>query len=487
MRAILLAVLTLLVAASVGAGPAAAAFVVPDAGVRVVATGNEYQREMDLAKAAGVPWVTISSGWAGLQPTPSAAPGPDGPGGTAWRDLEAKVRYAHSIGLRTYVQFTGAPAWATDGRPANTKGNVPPTEANLPAYAAFFTTVARGLGQYIDAYSPWNEVNQPDFWDVADPVLFAKMQRAVYPAIKAADPTAIVVSGSVYSKDGAFDFLRQAYAAGLAGSFDVLGWMMFPAIAPDSPPRQPVSTYGFPQRNLSSVPDLRALLNQVDPGRRIWVVEYSYSTCPTSNALCVSEAQQADYLTRAFTYMRRYTDVERLFWFSLRDKEVRDTIEANYGLMHFDFSPKPAYEAMKALRVEVPDAATGGGPEAQGGVPAPRLPPRAAKPPNRASFVAGGRRLSLGRPALVLRRGIFTLRLRVVVKGGRSTIAVQGFRGGRWRPIAQAVLRRTSVVTVRFRDRGFLGIRVRGTRPGGPGWVVSRVIRVPAVRAAARG
>ncbi|WP_217915401.1 glycoside hydrolase family protein [Miltoncostaea marina] len=435
---------------------------------------------MDAAKAAGVPWITLATGWAAVQPTADAVPGPDGAGGAAWRQLEQRLRYAHSIGLKTFVQFTGAPAWATDGRPANAKGNVPPRPDALPAYAAFFDAVARGLGPWIDAYSPWNEVNQPDFWDREDPVLFAQLQRAVYPAIKNADPSALVVSGTVYSKDGSFDFLRRAYAAGLRGGFDVVGWMLFPAVEPESPPRP---GQGFPQRNLSSILDLQGLLAELDPGRRIWVVEYSYSTCEPrpGRAFCVSEAQQADYLTRAFTYMRRYLDVERLFWFSLRDKEVRDIIEANYGLLRFDFSEKPAYSALRALRVEVPGGAAGPPP---GGVPPPALPARAARAPDPASFAAGGARVALGRPKLTLRRGRVTLAVGVTVRGGRVRVAVQGFRAGRWRPIASVRLARSSRLTVRFRDRGYLAIRLRATRPGTSTWAVSRVVRAPGVRVA---
>ncbi|WP_217921311.1 hypothetical protein [Miltoncostaea oceani] len=465
----------------VGAAGAVGAPVVADAGVRVLATGDDYQREMDAVKAAGVPWVSLPSGWAGLQPTADTVPGPDGAGGAAWRRLDARLRYAHSIGLKTFVQFTGAPTWATDGRVANNKGNVPPRPDALPAYAAFFEAVARGLGPGIDAYSPWNEVNQPDFWDPEDPVLFARLQQAVYPAIKRGDPTGIVVSGTVYSKDGSFTFLRDAYAAGMRGSFDVLGWMLFPSVEPESPP---IPGRGFPQRNLSSILDLQSLLDQVDPGRRIWVVEYSYSTCTPSpgRALCVSDAQQADYLTRAFTYMRRYLNVERLYWFALRDKEVRDTIEANYGLTRFDFTPKPAYAALRALAVETggPGSPAGGGTRAP--LP-PALPASAARPPQKAVFQSNGKRVALGKPRLRLVRGVFTLRLTVSVRGGRTRVAVQGFRGGAWRPVVRVTLNRSSRVRVRFRDRGFTGVRIRASRPGSTRWAASRVMRVPRVAA----
>jgi hypothetical protein len=62
---------------------------------------------------------------------------------------------------------------------------------------------------------------------------------------------------------------------------------------------------------------------------------------------------------------------------------------------------------------------------------------------------------------------------------------VQGYRGGAWRRIALTRLTRSSRPTVRFRDRGQLGIRIRATVPGTGRWAVSRVIRAP--RRAATG
>ena len=334
---------------------ASAAFVVPDGGARI--SGSDYQRELDVAKAAGLPWVSISASWASLQPTPGGALGPDGPGSGAWNSLQAEVTYAHSIGLRTFVGFTGAPAWANGG---SAEKSAPVTPEARAAYASFLRELASRLGPYIDAYSPWNEVNQPEYWSPTDPAGFAELMKATYPAIKRGDPTSIVVSGSVYSKGGTFDFLRAAYAAGLKGNYDVLGWMLFSSVQPEDPPPP---GRGAPQPTLPSLIDVRAFLNGIDPGKPIWIVEYGYSTCQVGDNgfICVSEAQQADYLARAYTYMRRNLSVDRLFWYQLRDAGVGPGREANYGLVHNDFSLKPSFAAMQSLRVTVPDSAVGGG------------------------------------------------------------------------------------------------------------------------------
>ena len=455
-----------------------AALVVPDGGARI--SGGTYQREMDVAKAAGLPWVSVGASWSSLQPSPGAPLGPDGPGGAAWRTLEGQVTYAQAIGLRIFVQFTGAPSWANGG---SADGSAPPTADGRAAYAAFLGALASRLGPYIDAYSAWNEVNQPEYWNPIDPQGFAALQRAVYPAIKAGDPTGIVVSGTIYSKGGTFDFMRAAYAAGLRGSFDVLGWMLFSTVQPEDPPPP---GRGAPQPTLPSVLDLQAFLAGADPGRPIWIVEYGYSTCQVGDNgfVCVNEATQADYLARAYTYMRRYLAVDRMFWFSLKDLGTGGGREANYGLVRNDFSSKPSFAAMQSLRVEVADGGGGGGPLGKVASPVPLLPKAAARPPDPPALTTRtGKRIALGTPVIRLRRGLFTLTLTVTVKGGRTKLVVQGYRGRAWRHVATTRLSRTSRITVRFRDRGYLGIRIRSTIPGTNRWGVSRVIRAPRVAA----
>ena len=261
---------------------ASAAFVVPDGGLRIA--DGSYQREMDVAKAAGVPWVSVAARWSDLQPVAGGALGPTGPGAGAWNTLEGQVTYAHSIGLRTMVGFTGAPAWANGGSTAN---SAPPTADGRAAYAAFFRDLTARLGPYIDAYSPWNEVNQLQYWNPTDPAGFAALMKATYPAIKSGDPTGIVVSGSVYAKGTAFDFLRAAYAAGLKGNFDVLGWMLFSLTQPEDPPPPGRAA---PQPTLPSLIDVRASSTASIPARRSG--SSSTATAPARSATTSSASRR---------------------------------------------------------------------------------------------------------------------------------------------------------------------------------------------------
>ncbi len=457
-----------------------AAAVVPDAGLRV--NSRDTQREIAAVREADVPWVSMGTSWRGLQPVEGAPLGPDGPGGEAWTKLAADLGYAKSLGLKTFVQFTAAPPWATGGSDAL---GATPTDEGMAAYGRFMEDFARQMGPLVDAYSPWNEVNRPLYWSNPSPARWVAMQRAVYPAIKRGDPTATVVSGIVYGAPGAFDYLRQAYAAGLAGTFDVLGYMIFPTQEPEAP-LQPSLPY--PQQTLPAILPLQDLLSQSDAGRRIWIAEYSYSTCktnPDNGYVCINEATQADYLVRAFTYMRRYLRVERLFWYSVRDNGLSPLQDRNFGLLRWDFSRKPSFAALASLAV----GPGGDVPGPAGAVAVPSIPASKLRAPAPAAFTGrDGRRVAITPLRLrVLRSsGRMTLQFSVSVAGGRSRIVVEGLRRGRWASVARTTVQRSSRVVIRFRDRGYLAIRVRVSRPGGTSWVASRVARVPGVRVRAR-
>ena len=175
-----------------------------------------------------------------------------------------------------------------------------------------------------------------------------------------------------------------------------------------------------------------------------------------------------------------------MFWFSLKNLGTGGGREANYGLVRNDFSVKPSFGAMQSLRVNVPDAAGGGAPpRATTTTPTPPLPKAAARPPDPPALTTRtGKRIALGKPVIRLKKGRFTLTLTVTVKGGRTKLVVQGFRGKAWRPVATTRLSRTSRITVpASATRGYLGIRIRSTVPGTNRWGVSRVIRAPRVAA----
>lgn len=474
-------------ASLVMATSALAATVVPDGGFVVAGSGASAIREIEAAHDADASWVSISASWEELEPTKGSYRALGGQDTPPWTDLRAQLVRAKALGLRVELRLVNAPGWAS-GRAGS---DDPPTPANLPAYGTFLSDLGTILGPYIDAYSPWNEPNRTAFWNPPDADAFTALQKAAYPAIKATDPTAVVVYGPVVGRyagiDSGYTFLRRSYQLGLKGAADVIGWNGYPSGPPESPN---AGSDGVPAAStLPAQLYLRGIIDQYDPGRRVWILETGWSTCSPCDVSAgngTTEAQQADYLTRAFEYRRRYLSsyVDRIFWFQLRDSGTdRGAWAQNEGVLRNDFSPKPALAAFRALAVEVP-AGTSPDPSVVatpvGGAPGALPPASRTTLPAKLRTAKGS--VAIGRPVLTGRKGVFRLRFRVTVTGGPVRTIVEGFRGSRWRTVARVRVPRTGTVTVRFVDRAFTAIRIRATAPGKKGWRVARLVKVPVRR-----
>ena len=463
--------------------------VVPDGGVALRGSTAEIQRGIDLAHDAGIRWVSLGARWESLEPERLSYVRPDDPAALAWRTLEERLRYASSRGMSVELRVNDAPGWAS-GRPG--RADDPPRPANAGDYGAFLEHLAGRLGSHIDAYSPWNEPNLSNYWNPVDPEAYTAVQRIAYRSIKRADPTATVLSAPIVGTyPNAYRYLERAYAAGLRGSADAIGWNSYPHGEPESAYSD---ENGLPSG--SSLPGqlyLGDLLARLDPGRRIWIMELSWSTCTRCTgfaANAASEAQQADYLRRAFTFRRRYLTgvTERIFWYSLRDEgDDPRNWEHRQGLLRRDFSPKPAFAALRSVGVEIASPGATEPPVAGPPTATPALlPPAALRSPlaARASSVRG--RTAIGRPRLIARRGTLRLRVRITVRGGPTTVRVDGYRGRRWHRVTAVRIPRSGTVTLRFPDKAYLAIRMRATVPGRAGWRVARIVRVPKARRAVR-
>lgn len=472
-----------------GSATGAAAPIVPDGGFVIHGSTAEVKTGIDIAHEAGARWVSLANYWEFLEPEPDSYKSPGGPGTAAWNELEEQLVYARSRGMSVELRLGNAPGWASGREGAS---DDPPTPANNAAYGYFLGDLAQRFGLYLDAYSPWNEPNRVAFWNPVSPQAYTALQKVAYPAIKAVDPTATVLSAPIVGRyagvNSGYTFLRDAYEAGLKGSADVVGWTGYPGGEPES--SSPIEG-GRPAGNtLPAHLYLRDLIDEYDPGRKVWLMEIGWSTCVSCNVSAangVTEAQQADYLTRAFIYRRRYlTEVtDKIFWYLLRDTGTnRADWFQNQGVVRADLSPKPALAAFRALRIEVPDPSAPGVaiPAGSGGAGAlvPTLPPAAARLRLPAAATSAAGRVAIGPVRVTARRGIFTLRFTVSLRGGSTTIRVDGYRGRQWRSINTIRVPRSGRITLRLRDKGFLGFRLRGTVPGRKGFGVGRVVRIPA-------
>jgi hypothetical protein len=270
------------------------------------------------------------------------------------------------------------PGWANGGQGEHTLPDDPADYARVARWAA-----AR-YGDRVLGWEVWNEQNSTDFLDNPDPVAYARLLKAAYPAFHAGHlATQVVFGGLQYNDDG---WLRRAYDAGAKGSFDVLA--VHPYLGPsDQPGTLADDGTVWTLNHVRTVHDLMAARG--DGGKAIWFTEFGWSTHDNAAgtppwALGVSEATQARYLTETVAYVRaRLPYVTRMYWYNEKDLPAGGEQVGHYGLLRADDSPKPALAALAAVNV------TGGAPgpmpaAMHGGVsvpaPAPAAPAKAAPP-----------------------------------------------------------------------------------------------------------
>lgn len=268
-------------------------------------------RDADLVHGLGFGWLKQQFSWRNIAGSR---------GGYDWYRADGVLALAEARGLQVLARLDGTPFWAVDD-PA-LLDEVVDTPPNDPAlFAEFCGALAQRYAGRIAAYEVWNEPNLTREWgnQPPDPVAYLALLKPCYLAIKAADPTAIVISAGLAPTD--YDdpavsmpdvaFYRGLYAAGGAAYFDMLG-VHAPGYK-NPPERSPAETIADPfwqsaVWTFRHVEDIRALMPEYgDAAKQIAITEMGWTTDTNPdhadyNWYAVDEATQADYLVRAYQY-----------------------------------------------------------------------------------------------------------------------------------------------------------------------------------------
>ena len=307
---------------------------------------SDIDRTVASMRAAGVQWVRASLNWRELEPRARALDK------TRLAERDYAIRRARAAGLKVLMPIAdGVPYWASADpkkfrdaagehwdpmwRPARAKD-----------YARFAAAMARRYRRMgVHTYEIWNEPNVKRFWPSGpDARQYAKLLAAAYPAIKAVDRQAVVLTGGLSKND--YPFLRELYAAGARRHFDAI------AIHPYTGNVDPVSCWneaGTSKRAVDAFCGIEEVRNTMvangDAAKSIWLTEFGWST--TTGPFGVSEASQATFLLAALDRLERYPYVRAAFVYNGRDIAANPGVyDDNLGLQHVDFTPKPAYAAL---------------------------------------------------------------------------------------------------------------------------------------------
>ena len=231
-------------------------------------------------------------------------------------------------------------------------------------YAAVATDLATQLKGKNVAYEVWNEEDDTTFWaDGPQPAAYAALLKAAYPAFKAADPAAPVLVGGLVGND--FEFVEKLYDNGAKGFFDGVGVHTDTACLTTDPReyyREPSGRIG--RYSFTGYREVRATMLAHGDDKPVWMTELGWAT---TSATCerggragtkeggVSQAVQADFLSKAYGCLANDPWVEEAAWFNLHDIQTGSTNDSlNLGLVTNAFVRKPAFTAFQRAAAATP-------------------------------------------------------------------------------------------------------------------------------------
>ena len=338
-------------------------------GVQLLWLPSEY-REMEvmLAAAAGARYIGLDFDWRRIEPRP---------GQYDWTHTDEVVALARRYDLYLVPMLLYTPRWASTAPFAPLDYHrAPPADADdyrdfvyavVSRYKPYGTSPLTSGAYGITDWVIWNEPNvrahqkapQPgEFW-TGSLETYLRLLRAGYEGAHAADPGCNVLNGGladVFWEEGELDLvtaLEQFYdpdgdgntADGGRPYFDTLNVHTYQPGAPD--------TAWYEQR-LEAV--LRVMARFGDGRKPVWITETGYGSveAPVDGSPYVDDETQAEAVRMIYEVCSGYREVERVFWWSLRDyysdaSARNPAMEAHYGLLWANFAPKPAYLAFARL------------------------------------------------------------------------------------------------------------------------------------------
>ena len=336
----------------------------------------KVQRELEMIQAGGYGYIRQMFPWYEIEPEKGSFF--DNKNNVdAWAKFDRIVNIADSLHIQIIARLDKPPAWARANAPdlAQYPDGPPDNNADYAAYVSAVVTRYKGKIHYIQI---WNEPNLQGEWggQPIDPAKFTLLLKAAYSAAKAADPSIIVLMPGLAPTDQTGPtnlsdllFLQGMYDAGAKNYFDIASVMVYGygyspydrrvAFARDNFSR-PIQTHDIMVKN-------------GDGDKAVWATEYGWVSLPsdwTGNpspwGKPVSPQDQAKYLFQGYIRAQQewpWMGVMAIWNF----RTVQPPTDPNqvgdptrgFSIVHFDFSPTPAYTLLQQEAARINRAYTG--------------------------------------------------------------------------------------------------------------------------------
>lgn len=305
---------------------------------------TELAVRVQQLRQLGVKWVRLGFEWQTIQPLKADA--------YDWSRQDRVVTALAAADIRILGLLAYTPPWANGGQ---TSKYFPPVDPN--AFARFAQEAAlRYSSDRVPAWEIWNEPNLGNFWRPAANVGdYAQLLKLSATAIRKASPVALILSGGLgqpYASkqdQDARQFLQALYTAGAGPYFDAV------SNHPYTTPHRASSLGGHNWLKMTlGMPSMRKIMaDHGDDNKKIWITEFGAPTSGKADYdIKVDEATQAALLTDVYSLAAKTTWSGPVFWYDLQDfcpVSANNTTECYYGLLRYDGTPKPAFNAYREI------------------------------------------------------------------------------------------------------------------------------------------
>ncbi|WP_256977948.1 cellulase family glycosylhydrolase [Rhodococcus sp. 14-2470-1a] len=299
--------------------------------------GTTAERDLQSAAQAGFDGVRLVVEWSEIEAER---------GELDWSAMDSEVDAALSAGLPILGVVTWSPTWAVPPEYALTAH---PAPADPELFAAFAGAAADRYRDRITAWEVWNEPNvAATFGPSAHPERYCSLLSATSRAIRAAAPDAVIVTGSTSPAVDSVNslapatFVEALYRCAGGSTFDAVSMHPYSTPALLSEPAAEWDS----ANEIARVRDV--MIRYGDTAKQIWFTEFGAPTVPTYPG--VDEMRQAEILVDGIETLHQLDYAGPVFVFDLRDSATADpSPEYNYGLLRSDYTPKPAFGAVRNL------------------------------------------------------------------------------------------------------------------------------------------
>ncbi len=220
-------------------------------------------------------------------------------------------------------------------------GDYPRSKEAVEGFVRYAETVASALKGKCKFYQVWNEWDggcgmPPQYRGKGDPESYIKLLSAVYPKIKAADPSMVLVSGSVCSDK----YLKSLLELGLLKHCDVVSLHTYNYNKTESTPED------WHKRMLG----VDQLLRSCNGGKEVplFITEMGWPTELSGSGL--SQSDSADCLARLYILAKTFPCIKGVWWYDFQDDGWNSEEEQdNFGLVRANLTPKKSFYVLKDL------------------------------------------------------------------------------------------------------------------------------------------